>query len=44
MKLAKKYGLNAITIMAAAIVFYFGYRIEDKDIVQMQEEINARTA
>jgi len=28
----------------AAIIFYFGYRIEDKDIVQMQEEIAARTA
>ena len=28
----------------AAIIFYFGYRIEDKDIVKMQEEIEARTA
>jgi Na+/melibiose symporter-like transporter len=29
---------------AAAIIFYFGYRIEDKDILRMQEEIEARTA
>jgi sugar (glycoside-pentoside-hexuronide) transporter len=28
----------------AAIIFYFGYSLEDKDIVQMQEEIKARTA
>ena len=28
----------------AAAVFYFGYRIEEKDVLQMQEEIRARTA
>jgi Na+/melibiose symporter-like transporter len=33
----------AVAYAIAAIIFYFGYRIEDKDIVQMQEEINART-
>ena len=27
----------------AAIIFYFGYKINDKDIVRMQEEIAART-
>lgn len=44
-------GISAIMALApaaayamAAIIFYFGYRIEDKDIVQMQEEIEARRA
>ena len=43
-------GISAIMALApamayamAAIIFFFGYRIEDKDIVQMQEEIKART-
>ena len=27
----------------AAIIFFFGYRIEEKDVLQMQEEIAART-
>jgi len=34
----------AASYAIAAIIFYFGYRIEDKDVVQMQEEIAARTA
>jgi Na+/melibiose symporter-like transporter len=44
-------GISSIMALApaaayaiAATIFYFGYRIEDKDIVQMQEEIKARTA
>ena len=44
-------GISAIMALApavayaiAAIIFFFGYRIEDKDIVQMQEEIITRTA
>jgi Na+/melibiose symporter-like transporter len=28
----------------AAIIFYFGYRIEEKDVLKMQAEIAARTA
>ncbi len=28
----------------AAIIFYLGYRIEEKHVIQMQEEIEARTA
>ncbi len=28
----------------AAVIFYFGYRIEEKDVVQMQEEIAAKKA
>ena len=32
----------AITCAIAAVVFYFGYRIEDKHVVQMQDEIAAR--
>lgn len=34
----------AIAYAVAAIIFYFGYRIEEKDVLQMQEEIAARTA
>jgi Na+/melibiose symporter-like transporter len=33
----------AIAYGVAAITFYFGYRIEEKDVLQMQEEIAART-
>jgi hypothetical protein len=32
----------AVASAVAAAVFYFGYRIEDKDVVQMQDEIAAR--
>lgn len=32
----------AVTCAIAAAAFYFGYRIEDKHIVQMQDEIAAR--
>ena len=32
----------AVTCAVAAAVFYFGYRIEDKDVVQMQDEIAAK--
>jgi Na+/melibiose symporter-like transporter len=32
----------AVTCAIAAAVFYFGYRIEDKHVLQMQEEIAAR--
>ncbi len=32
----------AASYVIAAAVFYFGYKIEDKDVVQMQEEIAAR--
>jgi len=32
----------AVTCAISAIVFYFGYRIEDKHVVQMQDEIAAR--
>ncbi|MBN1833210.1 MAG: MFS transporter [Deltaproteobacteria bacterium] len=32
----------AVTCALAAVVFYFGYRIEDKHVVQMQDEIAAR--
>jgi Na+/melibiose symporter-like transporter len=42
-------GISSIMIFApaaasaiAAAVFYFGYRIEDKDIVRMQNEIASR--
>ena len=42
-------GINAIMIYSPAIasalagaVFYFGYRIEDKDVLKMQDEIAAR--
>jgi Na+/melibiose symporter-like transporter len=44
-------GISSIMALApaaayaiAAIVFYFGYRLEDKDIVRMQEEIEQRAA
>ncbi len=33
---------TAVTSAIAAAVFYFGYRIEDKHILQMQDEISAR--
>ena len=33
----------AIAYAVAAIIFYFGYRIEEEDVLQMQEEIAART-
>jgi Na+/melibiose symporter-like transporter len=33
---------TAVTSAIAAAVFYFGYRIEDKHILQMQEEIAGR--
>lgn len=33
---------SAITCILAAIIFYLGYRIGEKDIVKMQEEIAAR--
>jgi Na+/melibiose symporter-like transporter len=32
----------AVTSAIAAAIFYFGYRIEEKDVVQMQDEITAR--
>jgi Na+/melibiose symporter-like transporter len=32
----------AVTCAAAAAVFYFGYRIEDKDVLRMQDEIAAK--
>lgn len=32
----------AITSILAAIIFYLGYRIKDKDIVRMQEELVAK--
>jgi len=32
----------AATSAIAAIVFYFGYRIDEKDVLQMQDEIAAR--
>jgi Na+/melibiose symporter-like transporter len=34
----------AIASAVAAAVFYFSYRIEDKDVVKMQEEIRSRAA
>jgi len=34
----------AAAYAAAAVIFYFGYRLEDKDIVQMQKEIEERAA
>ena len=33
---------TAVTSAIAAAVFYFGYRIEDKHVLQMQDEIAAR--
>lgn len=32
----------AVTSAIAAIVFYFGYRIDEKDVLQMQDKIAAR--
>ena len=32
----------AVTSAIAAAVFYFGYRIDEKDVLQMQDEIAAR--
>jgi glucuronide carrier protein len=32
----------AVACVTAAAIFYFGYRIEDKDILRMQDEIAAR--
>jgi Na+/melibiose symporter-like transporter len=33
----------AAACMLAAVIFYFGYKIQDKDVVKMQDEIAART-
>jgi len=33
----------AAACMLAAVIFYFGYKIEDKHVVKMQDEIAART-
>jgi GPH family glycoside/pentoside/hexuronide:cation symporter len=35
--------LSAATYAIAATIFYFGYRIEEKDVLEMQEQIAART-
>jgi Na+/melibiose symporter-like transporter len=35
--------VSAATYAIAAIIFYFGYRIEEKDVLEMQEQIAART-
>jgi GPH family glycoside/pentoside/hexuronide:cation symporter len=32
----------AVACVVSAAVFYFGYRIEDKDVLRMQDEIAAR--
>ncbi|HJX34308.1 MAG TPA: MFS transporter [Desulfatiglandales bacterium] len=32
----------AIASILAGVIFYFGYRIEDKDVIKMQDEIAAR--
>jgi GPH family glycoside/pentoside/hexuronide:cation symporter len=32
----------AIASIIAAVIFYFGYRIEDKDVLKMQDEIASR--
>ena len=32
----------AIAAGGAAVIFYLGYKLEDKQILQMQEEIAAR--
>jgi GPH family glycoside/pentoside/hexuronide:cation symporter len=32
----------AIASVLAGVIFYFGYRIEDKDVIKMQDEIAAR--
>ncbi len=32
----------AVTLAIAAVLFYYGYRIEDRDIVRMQDEIATR--
>jgi Na+/melibiose symporter-like transporter len=34
--------LSGAAYAIAAGIFYFGYRIEDKQVLQMQEEIAAR--
>jgi glycoside/pentoside/hexuronide:cation symporter, GPH family len=34
--------IPAATCCIAAIVFYFGYRLEDKQVLQMQDEIGSR--
>jgi len=34
--------IPAATCCIAAIIFYFGYRLEDKQVLQMQEEIGSR--
>lgn len=34
----------AIACIISAGIFYFGYRVEDKDILRMEEEISARKA
>ena len=33
----------AIASAIAAVIFYFGYRIEDKDVLKMQDDIGGRT-
>ena len=32
----------AVAAALAAVAFYFGYRIEDEDVMRMQEDIAAR--
>ena len=32
----------AVTCAIAGVVFYFGYRIDERDILRMQDEIAAR--
>jgi len=34
----------AIACIISAGIFYFGYRIEDKHILRMEEEVSARKA
>lgn len=34
----------AATYAISAVIFFFGYRIEEKDVLDMQEEIASRTA